>query len=187
MVASLAFISGCARDPLDDLQDAATSLQSCLVKRTYRDECQAPQQAFEKARLLAVKAGRQPEQIDAAQTLGRLAVAGSEEDSPYADFSRRRREVLAANLMKLNPGSFREDESLARALDAIKNANEPLSKRQRAEAMLIQSMLEERFPNHFAEPEDGIESDPEILNLICREGARANAAQACLRFQRNKR
>lgn len=180
-------LSGCAPEPLDALQDSATRLQSCLVKRTYRDECENAQRALEKARLVALKAGRQNAQIEAAIALGKLAVADSEEDSPYADFSKRRREVLAANLMKLNPQAFREDAALAQAIEALNEAKKPLSKRQRAEALLIQSMLEERFPHYFDEPEDGVENDPEILSLVCREGARANAAQACLRYHRQKR
>lgn len=176
-------LTSCAKDPLDGLQKAAGKYQSCLVKRTYKDECTNLAEAMETARLTAVKIGSAPSQIEAAQALGTRAVKGAEQDSPYGDFLKRRKEVIAANLIRANEEQLREDEALAKTMKELKDNNQPLTTRQKAEMLLIQSILEEKYPSYFSEPPNGIESDPEILTLVCKEGAPAYQAQSCKRFR----
>jgi len=178
------FLSACAKDPLDNLQKTAGKYQGCLVKRTYKDECASLAEALETARLMAVKVGSAPSQIEAAQSLGIRAVKGSENESPYGDFLKRRKEVIAANLIRANEDQLREDEALAKTLKELKENNQPLTTRQKAEMLLIQSILEEKYPTYFSEPPNGIEGDPEILNLVCKEGTPAASAQSCKRFQK---
>ena len=177
-------MAGCAKDPLDNVEKAAAKYRDCMAKRTFKDECAVQQEAVETARLVAVKAGSQPSQIDAARTLGMRSVKGGEEESPYAAFLKRRKEVLATNLMRANEEQLREDEALAKTIEELKSNKQPLSQRQKAEMLLVQSMLEEKYPTYFTEPANGIESDPEILNMVCQEGTQANLAQACRRYKK---
>jgi hypothetical protein len=177
-------LSGCGKDPLDVLQKAAGKYQTCMVKRTYKDECRTLEEAMETARLTAVKLGSQTAQIEAAASLGRRGVQGSVESSPYADFLKRRKAAVAAHLIRADAEQLREDEALAKTLAELNDHQQPRSPRQQAETLLIQSILEEKYPTYFSEPPNGIETDPEILSLVCVEGSPARLAQACQRFTR---
>jgi len=177
-------LAGCEEDPLERFQSATTAHQTCLAERTYKDECRETGFAVETARLECVKQGLAGERIDAASQLGVRFAKGSEQASPYAEFLKRRKEVIAANLIRANEDQFREDEALARTLSERKNSDQPLSPRQKAEMQLIQTMLEEKYPTYFSEPPNGIETDPEILSIVCKGGGRAAEAQACKRFKK---
>jgi hypothetical protein len=178
------FLSACAKDPLDELQLAAGKYQTCMVKRTYKDECAQAQDSMETARLTAIKAGSETAQVDAAIGLGVRGVKGASDESPYADFLKRRKEAIAANLIRANADELSEDEALAKTLAEQRNNTQPLSSRQKAEMLLIQSILEEKYPSYFSEPPNGIETDPEILNMVCKDGTPANQSQVCKRFRK---
>lgn len=170
---------------LDILQAAAQKHQTCLTQRTFRDECVATQEALDIARLTVVKAGTEERQIDAATQLGVLSVHEKIENSPYDSFMARRKEVIASNLIHVSPEVLAEDEALARTMKAAQNNDQPLTRRQQAENALVQVMLEEKYPGYFSEPANGIETDREILNMVCKAGTRADLSEACKRFKRH--
>jgi hypothetical protein len=178
-----ASLAGCAKDPLDAVEKAAGKYQACMVKRTYKDECRRQEDDLETARLQAVKAGSEPVRIEAARSLGFRGVAGAVEDSPYTDFMKRRKEAIATHLIRANREQLEQDEALANTIQGLSDKGQPLTSRQQAEMLLIQSMLEEKYPAYFSEPPNGIEADPEILGLVCKQGSKAMLAQACKRFR----
>lgn len=187
MLVCVTAAAGCndpATNNLDILQAAAQKHQSCLTIRTYRDECVATRDALDIARLTVVKAGTEERQIEAATKLGVLAVKEKVDDSPYDSFMKRRKEVIATNLINVSPEMLAEDEALARTIQAAKNNTQPMTRRQQAENALVQVMLEEKYPGYFSEPENGIETDREILNMVCKAGTRADLSEACKRFKR---